>query len=97
MKKGYIVSIYKEIFDQKTLQEYAKIAKPALESAGGKFIARGNPFTIFEEGLALRTVIIEFENVEKAVTAYKSPEYTKALNILGKSALRDIRIMEGEE
>ncbi len=97
MKKGYIVSIYKEEVEENILLDYVKVAKSALEGAGGKFIVRGMPKTTFEKGLNLRTVIIEFENINKAINAYNSKEYSEALKILGNSASRDIRLKEGEE
>ena len=40
-----------------------------------------------------RLVIIEFENVYKAITAYESPEYQAALALLKNSAERDMRII----
>ena len=50
-----------------------------------------------EEGLNLRTVVIEFESVAAALAAYESPAYQAARKILGEGALRDIRIVEGAE
>jgi uncharacterized protein (DUF1330 family) len=51
-----------------------------------------------ENGIMQRTVIIEFDSVERAAAAYNSPGYKKALAALGKDAAdRDIRIVEGME
>ena len=49
---------------------------------------------IIESGLQQRVVLIEFESLEKAMTAYHSDGYQAALKILGNSAVRDIRIVE---
>jgi uncharacterized protein (DUF1330 family) len=44
-----------------------------------------------------RVVIIEFDNVEKAIAAHDSKGYQAALKVLGKAADRDLRIVEGVE
>lgn len=41
------------------------------------------------------TVIIEFDSVEQAVAAHDSPAYRAALDALGNTANRDVRIVEG--
>ena len=45
----------------------------------------------------LRTVIIEFDSVASAISAYESPEYQAARKLLGDTVERDIRIVEGAE
>ena len=42
-----------------------------------------------------RVVIVEFDNVHKAITAHASPGYQEALRALGDGAERDFRIVEG--
>jgi uncharacterized protein (DUF1330 family) len=42
-------------------------------------------------------VISEFPSLEKAIAAHDSPGYQAALKALGDGAVRDIRIIEGEE
>jgi len=79
--------------DEATLANYAKVAGPAIEAHGGRFLARGNPVKTHEAGLNQRLVIIEFESAKKAIEAYESPEYQAALAILGNSAERDVRII----
>lgn len=48
----------------------------------------------FESGTTERTTLIEFDSVEQAVAAYRSPAYQVALQALGDGAERDIRIIE---
>jgi uncharacterized protein (DUF1330 family) len=79
--------------DEVTLADYARIAGSAIESHGGRFLARGNPAKRYEAGMNKRVVIIEFENVDKAIAAYESPEYQAALALLKNSAERDVRII----
>jgi uncharacterized protein (DUF1330 family) len=61
------------------------------------FIARGTAGVAFEAGQKERLVISEFPSLEKAVAAYNSPAYKKALEALGDGAVRDIRIIEAAE
>jgi uncharacterized protein (DUF1330 family) len=49
----------------------------------------------FEAGMDLRTVVIEFDSVASAISAYQSPEYQTARKLLGDTVVRDIRIVEG--
>ena len=98
MAKAYWITFYRSISNPDALAAYAKLAAPALTAAGGRFLARGIAVKTMEQGLMQRTVLIEFESVDKAVAAYNSPGYQQALAALGKSAAeRDIRIVEGVE
>ena len=95
MAKGYFISFYRTVRDPDALAAYAKLAGPALSGRGGRFLARGMPSKVFELGLEQRTVVIEFDSVAQAIAAYESPEYRKALDALGNSVDREIRIIEG--
>jgi uncharacterized protein (DUF1330 family) len=83
------------VSDERALQEYAKRALPAIQGAGGRYLARGMPARTYEAGLNQRTVIIEFDSVEQAVAAHDSPAYRAALDALDNAADRDVRIVEG--
>ena len=96
MPKAYMVVQYRKIKNQAALDAYAKIAGPAVAAAGGRFLVRGSPVKTYELGMKERTVVVEFDSVEKARAAYEGPEYAKALAALGKDAAeRDMRIVEG--
>ncbi|HTZ76202.1 MAG TPA: DUF1330 domain-containing protein [Candidatus Aquilonibacter sp.] len=95
MAKGYFVSVYRSISDPAAFAEYAKLARPALEAAGGKFLTRGAAVAAYENGLKERVVIIEFESAQKAMDAHESSAYQAALKALGKAADRDVRVVEG--
>ena len=56
---------------------------------------RGSPAKVYEQGLAQRVVMIEFDSVEKAIAAHDSPGYQEALKALGDGVEREIRIVEG--
>lgn len=95
MAKAYWVSVYKAIKDENKLAAYAKLAGPALTAAGGRFLARGIPAQVYENGIKQRTVLVEFDSVAAAIAAHDSPAYMEALRALADGAEREIRIMEG--
>ena len=95
MAKAYWISAYRSIRDPQALAAYAKLAGPALEAAGGRFLARGLPARVYEGGLNERIVVLEFASVAQAVAAHDSAEYQQALRALGSGADCDLRIVEG--
>jgi uncharacterized protein (DUF1330 family) len=95
MAKAYFMSVYRQIKDPAKLAAYSKLAGPALEAGGGRFLARGIAAQAYESGQLERTVLIEFESVAQASAAYESAAYRRALEALGDGAVRDIRIIAG--
>ena len=95
MAKAYWITAYRAVHDPEALAAYARLAAPALEAAGGRFLVRGMPARTYEAGLGQRTVVIEFDSVAQAVAAHDSPGYQAALRALGEGAERDLRIVEG--
>ena len=96
MPKAYWISAYRSIRNADALAAYAKLALPALQNAGGRFLARGAPAKVYEQGVSERTVLIEFPSVAAAIAAHDSPAYQEALRALGNGVERDLRIVEGE-
>lgn len=95
MAKAYWIAAYRSVRDAEALAAYAKLALPALQAAGGRFLARGIPARVYEGGLEQRTVLIEFDSVAQATAAHASPAYQEALRVLGNAVERDMRIVEG--
>lgn len=95
MAKAYLILCYHSVSNEEALQEYARLALPAIQGAGGRYLARGMPAKTYEAGLNQRTVIIQFDSVEQAIAAHDSPAYQGALRALGNAAKRDVRIVEG--
>jgi len=95
MAKAYWVNTYRSISNTAAFDAYAKLAGPAIEAGGGKFIVRGSPTKTYESGLMQRVVVIEFESLEQALKAHDSDAYQAALKALDNGADRDIRIVEG--
>jgi uncharacterized protein (DUF1330 family) len=95
MAKAYWITCYHEVSDVTKLAAYAKLAGPAIEQGGGRFLARGIPAHAYEAGQLERTVVIEFDSVAQAVAVHDSPGYQKALAALAGGARRDMRIVAG--
>jgi uncharacterized protein (DUF1330 family) len=95
MAKAYLVVTYRAINDQEKWSAYAKLAAPAMQKAGGRFLVRGMPSKTYEKGMNQRVVIVEFDSLEKATAAHESPDYQVALRALGNGADRDMRLVEG--
>jgi uncharacterized protein (DUF1330 family) len=95
MAKAYWIAAYRSVRDPAAFAAYAKLAGPALEAAGGRFLARGLPARVYEGGLEQRIVVIEFASVAQALAAHDSPDYQHALRVLANGVDRDMRIVEG--
>jgi uncharacterized protein (DUF1330 family) len=95
MAKAYWTSCYRKITDPAKLAAYARLAGPAIEKGGGRFLARATAVKAYEDGKTERTVIIEFDSVEQAIAVHDSPDYQAALAALEGGAERDLRIVPG--
>ena len=95
MPKAYWISVYRAVKDPDKLAAYAALAGPAITGGGGRFLARGLPAKVYEDGVNQRTVLIEFDSLEQAIATHDSPAYTAALDALGDGVEREIRMMEG--
>jgi uncharacterized protein (DUF1330 family) len=95
MAKGYWIAFYRSVKNPEALAAYAKLAGPAIQAGGGRFLVRGMPAKTYEAGLNQRTVMIEFDSVQQAIAAHDSAGYQAALKVLGNAAEREIRIVEG--
>jgi uncharacterized protein (DUF1330 family) len=95
MAKAYWIAFYHEISDPNKLAAYAKLAGPAIETGGGRFLARGLPAQVYDKGRMERAVVIEFDSVAQAVAVHESPAYQEALAALKDGVVRDLRIVPG--
>jgi uncharacterized protein (DUF1330 family) len=95
MAKGYWIALYRSISDPARLTQYAALAAPAIAAGGGRFLARGTAAATFEGGENQRTVVIEFDDVGRAVATYNSPGYQAAVAVLNGAVEREVRIVEG--
>ena len=96
MAKAYWVICHRSTKSPEKFAAFTKLAYPAIQAAGGRFLVRtSNVAQTYESGLNERTVVIEFENLAKAMAAYGTPDYRQALRALGDGAERDVRVVEG--
>ena len=51
MAKAYLILCYRSVSNEDALQEYARLALPAIQAAGGRYLARGMPAKTYEAGL----------------------------------------------
>jgi uncharacterized protein (DUF1330 family) len=92
---AYWVGVYHSVSNPDALAAYAKLAAAAIETGGGRFLARGNAVKSYEAGFTQRVVIIEFDNVAQAIATRDGEAYQAALKVFGNAAVRDVRIIEG--
>ena len=96
MPKAYWVICHRSTKSSEKFAAFTKLAYPAIQAAGGRFLVRTSSVArTYEHGLNDRTVVIEFENLAKAIAAYDTPDYKQALRALADGAERDLRIVEG--
>jgi uncharacterized protein (DUF1330 family) len=95
MPKAYWISCYRQITDPAKLTAYAKLAGPAIEGGGGRFLARSVAAVAYEDGRVDRTVIIEFDSLDQAIGVHDCAAYKAALAALDGGAVRDMRIVPG--
>ena len=95
MPKGYWITFYRSVSNPEALAAYGKLAGPVILAGGGRFVVRGMPAKTYEAGLNERTVVIEFESLEKAMATFESADYEAARQLLVGAAERDIRFVEG--
>ena len=97
MPKAYWVVTYRSIKNADAWKAYAKLALPAIESSGGRFLALSNPARTYEAGQNERVVLIEFDSLDRALACHDTPAYKEALKALGTGNVeRDIRVVEGK-
>ncbi|MGH8241512.1 MAG: DUF1330 domain-containing protein [Steroidobacteraceae bacterium] len=95
MSKAYWIACYRQISDPAKLAAYARLAGPAIAAGGGRFLARTVAAQAYEDGKLDRTVLIEFDSVDQAVTVHDGAAYQAALALLAGGVVRDLRIVPG--
>lgn len=86
---------HSEVTDPETYGKYAKLAGPAIESHGGRFLARGGAHKQLEGNDRARNVLVEFPDLASAEACYNSEAYQAALEFAKGSSIRDLVLVEG--
>jgi len=77
-------------------EDYKKLAPPAIQTYGGKYLARGERVEKLEGNWEPdRIVILEFESVETAKKWIDSPEYREARALRRQNASTNMIVVEG--
>jgi uncharacterized protein (DUF1330 family) len=85
-----------EVLDPVGYEDYRRLAPPAVQLYGGKYLARGGQTETLEgTWIPNRLVILEFENVEAAKAWLNSPEYAPARQLRHKYAQTNMLLVEG--
>lgn len=85
------------VTDEDAYGRYAKLAGPAVEAHGGRFIARAARYVQLEGRDHARNVVAKFPSLEAAEGCYNSPEYQEALAHARGASERDLVIVETTE
>lgn len=97
MAKGYVI-ITEDIHDPELMREYEQASTAALFAYGGKVLAVDHDVTTLEgQWAGTRTVMVEYESVEKARAWYESSEYAPALPLRKQAATCNAVIVAGWE
>tara|TARA_A100001388_G_scaffold235527_1_gene189176 strand:- start:775 stop:1071 length:297 start_codon:yes stop_codon:yes gene_type:complete len=94
MPKAYWIA-HVDVHDNEIYAKYKEANAIAFAKYGARFVVRGGEQTIEEGHSKLRTVVIEFENLETAQKCYLSEEYQKAKKIREPVSTGDLIIVEG--
>ncbi|MGO4221196.1 DUF1330 domain-containing protein [Lysobacter sp. TAF61] len=97
MNKGYWVIAWKSVSDPVAVGRYIAPGTEAILAHGGRIVAGGEPARTYEQGMPSRLVLVEFESLAAAISAYESADYQASLTFLVGAAERDVRIIEGLE
>ena len=95
MQKGYILFAHRSPADPEKREAYIKLALPAIKSAGGKVLAQSKNVIVKENGINERTILVEFDTLEKAKQFYESEEYAKIIDIRKENSTGYILMVEG--
>lgn len=83
-----------DISDPEAYKAYQEAAGRVLKQYGARFLVRGGRGGVVEGNAPQRTVIIEFENYDKAVACWNSPEYIASKAFRQGNAAGNVVIVE---
>ena len=85
-----------DVTDPDRYQEYARLAGPATQKYGGRFLVRGGAKTVLEGRIpGARIVVTEFPDVAAAKRFYDSVEYQAARQKRLGAADFNMMVVEG--
>jgi uncharacterized protein (DUF1330 family) len=95
--KGYLFAEI-EVTDPEAYQQYMPLAAAAIAAFGGRFLIRGGNPEVVEGGPSpKRTVLVEFESIERAREFYRSPQYQAAAAVRQRASNGHVYLLTGAE
>jgi len=95
MPKAYVI-VDMDVTDPARYAAYRELAGPAVEAAGGRFLARGGATEVLEgDHVPNRTVLLEFADMQAARDWYESPAYVEARRVRSGAASGSLITVEG--
>lgn len=85
-----------EVQDHERYEEYRKRVPATITAHGGKYLARGGEVDYLEgDRPPQRTIILEFENMERARQWWASDEYGALKQLRRNTSIGNIMLVEG--
>ena len=72
MPKAYVMVMYRSSPEPTSFPQYGELAIPAVNTGGGRILARGLPARTYEAGMNERVTLIEFDSVGKRSALVKA-------------------------
>jgi uncharacterized protein (DUF1330 family) len=94
MPKGYWIP-HLDVSNTEPFQAYRTTADAWHRTNGSRLLARGGRREVVEGKMRARNVLREYDSFDVALTAYLSPEYTRAHQLREGHAACDFLIVEG--
>lgn len=84
-----------EVTEPLEYEEYKKLAAPAVEACGGRYVVRGGKVEVLEgDWPTNRFVVLEFDDADQAKRWWASPEYGEAKAIRHRTARTKMIVVE---
>ena len=94
MPKAYWIA-HVTVTDAERYKVYAEGTAAPFATYGAKVLARGGAYQALEGADHARNVVIEFPDMETALSCYNSPEYQAAREHRLGAGIANITIVEG--
>jgi len=95
MPKAYVI-VDIDVTDPDRYAAYRELAAPAVEAAGGRYLARGGATEVLEgDRVPHRIVVLEFPDMQAARAWYDSPAYRAARTVRDGAAVGSFIAVEG--
>ncbi len=92
---AYIIATI-EVTDPELFETYRAQVSPTIDKHGGKYLVRGGDVEVLEGNQpARRTVVLEFESLEKARGWYYSDDYAGPKELRIKATESNVMIVNG--